>query len=309
MPRYAAPATVYASRFSAGVSNTGLAGTVRFRLIDSDLTADDPVYGPSTTGVVEDPTGSGDYMVRITLPSTEGTYFPAWDLGSGQLFYDEDVVVTRTAIEPSSPSGHEYVTRDELKVSLEIPDEDDMYDDEIDEAVEAASRAIDLEKRTRYYPSTEVRKYTPLPGETTLWIDQLNTLTSITVDLDGDGTYETTWTNGTDFVLEPANAAADGIPWDRIVLLPQGAAVFPAYIQSVKVSGSFGWSTTPTVVKKAARILAERYFKRRETPFAFLVSGGDSPAVATLRNTDPDVAALLANVPPVRNTVTSPRLG
>src|SRR5712691_7883572 len=108
---YSAPGADYTSRFSSGLASTGLVGTVRFRLIDSDPVVDDPVYGPSTVGIVEDPTGSGDYMVTISAPSYEGKFYPAWDLGSGQLFYDEDLFVTRTAVGPSTPSGNEYVTR------------------------------------------------------------------------------------------------------------------------------------------------------------------------------------------------------
>jgi hypothetical protein len=42
-----------------------------------------------------------------------------------------------------------------------------------------------------------------------LSIDDLVVLTSVKIDRSADGVYEETWTNGTDFVLEPYNAASD----------------------------------------------------------------------------------------------------
>src|SRR5262245_49894149 len=89
---YVAPAAAISSRLALGPSQTGLVGTVRFRLIDNDSTADDPVFGPTTAGIVEDPSGSGSYVWTGTAPSVQGKYSPAWDKGAGTpLMYDEDV--------------------------------------------------------------------------------------------------------------------------------------------------------------------------------------------------------------------------
>jgi hypothetical protein len=293
MPRYADPASTYASRFSAGVANTGLVGTVRFRLIDADSTVDDPVYGPSTDDIVEDPTGSGDYMVEITLPPTQGTYFPAWDLGSGQLYYDEDVVVTRTASTPFTPSGNEYVTRAELKAWLNISST--AQDDQVDLVVEAASRAIDDFKKTRFYPSTETRYYSPDAGDMELDIDDLVSLTSVKADRTGDGTFEETWTENTDFVLSPLNNTLESKPKRSIILLAQGTKRFPGYERSIQVVGSFGWATTPAVVRLAATMQAARYYERRNSPLGILSLGGEGGGMR-LGRLDPDVAAMLENI-------------
>lgn len=298
MSRYIPPGATEASRFSAGAANTGLAGTVRFRLIDADQTADDPVVGPTTTGVVEDPTGSGDYMIQVTAPATEGVYFPAWDLGSGQLYYDEDWVVTRTATDPFVAAGHEYVTRDELKTILGVS-ANDYADLAIDINIDAASRAVDGYKGTRYYSTAETRYYTADPTDTSISIDDLNTLTAVTVDTDGDGTYETAWVNGTDFVLLPANAAADGRPWNTVSLLEQGNQRFPSFQNAVKVQGSFGWASTPTLAKQAAILLANKLLvETRQAPMGVVLAvANETVALARLGSIHPDAKFLLDQLP------------
>lgn len=102
MSDFVAPGGGYSSRLALGAAFTGLAGTVRFRLLDNDTVADDPVYGPSTDDIVEDPAGSGSYVFAGTAPSTAGTYSRAWDRGAGtDLIFDDDLVVTYTPTEPA----------------------------------------------------------------------------------------------------------------------------------------------------------------------------------------------------------------
>jgi hypothetical protein len=84
-------------------------GTVRFRLLDNDPTVDDPIYGPSAANIVEDPTGSGDYLFTAGVaPSALGTYSRAWDRGAGtDLSFDDDLVVNASG-SPAPPSGDAY---------------------------------------------------------------------------------------------------------------------------------------------------------------------------------------------------------
>jgi hypothetical protein len=120
----------------------------------------------------------------------------------------------------------------------------------------------------------------------------------VKVDTDGDGTWETTWTNDTDFVLAPANAATDGFPWTEIRLKPQAGRRFPGYLHGIQVIGTFGWATTPGAVTQATAILAARFLKRaRETPYGIVVVSGDGVTAARLGRIDPDVAFLLDNLP------------
>lgn len=310
--QYAAPGATAASRLVLGPENTGLAGTVRLRILDNDATADDPFYGPSAGSIIEDPTGSGSYVWHGTAPTTQGIYSLLWDTGPDTpLIPDEDLAVTRTATGPFTPSGNEYVTRDELKEILMLTG-DTFADHAIDIAVESASRAIDGYKSDRFYPTVETRYYSPSRYDPYLTIDSLSALTQISVDVNGDGSYGTAWTNGGEFTLDPINAPADGAPYRRVMIRQQSGAVFPGYRNAVKITGTFGWTTTPTMVKQAAGLLANRFLNRqRSAPLGVMVAAAsDMVATAHLGSLDKDAVALLDLIPGTRRPpLRSLRLG
>lgn len=112
MSQTVAPGAPYTSRLVAGRANTGLVGTVRFRLLDNDATADDPIYGPSTANIIEDPTGSGVYVFDAGVaPTTRGNYARIWDTGPDtELIPDEDLLVSYTAAAPDEPGGRDLCT-------------------------------------------------------------------------------------------------------------------------------------------------------------------------------------------------------
>ncbi len=193
-----------------------------------------------------------------------------------------------------------YVTAAALKTTLNIGST--YADADIAVAVEAASRAVDgyTNQAPGLFATTtsQSRYYTACAGESNVTIDPLNSLTSVLIDQDGDGQYETTWTNLTDFVLKPANAVLDGYPYTELELVPQGGRRFSYYLNSIKVTGLFGWASTPGAVTQATSILAGRFLKRaRETPYGIVVVSGDAVAAARLGRIDPDVAFLLDNLP------------
>jgi len=251
------------------------------------------------TGFTEYPASSGVYYkTGVTAPSTAGQY---------TILYDDDggtAAVGHTAVEEllvgqtvaTITSGSLYVTTAQLKATLGITTT--YADADIDIAVSAASRAVDGYKSDRFYPTTETRYYTGGIWDTSVDIDSLNTLTSVTIDTDGNATYETTWTSGTDFVLTPQNASTAGYPYRKLELLSQAGRRFPGYTNAIKVVGSFGWATCPAGVAQATGIMAGRLLKRaRETPYGILVVSGDAVAAARLGRVDPDVAFLLDNLP------------
>jgi hypothetical protein len=299
LPDYIAPGSTYSSRLALGPASTGLVGTVRYRLLDNDAVADDPVYGPSLLAIIEDPSGSGDYVFRGTAPTMEGKYSPAWDTGPDTpLIFDEDIVVTRTAIGPSTPSGHEYVTRDELKNTLAVND-DSFLDEDIDLQVETASRDIDEACGQRFYTDgEETRILYARPAALEVFVGPFVEVVSLNVDSALDGTYATEWEEGEEYLLEPWNAPALGRPWRYVSLRRRGGAGWPPVRPNVQLVGVFGWNTVPSQIKTAAGLLANRYLKRaREAPFAIVA--GES-AATRLARTDPDVYQLLRRfqVPP-----------
>ena len=191
-----------------------------------------------------------------------------------------------------------YVTSAQLKSTLQITGT--ASDADISLACDAASRHIEDSKRlsrgrtVRYYSTVEVRYYTPEQA----WDRQLNiddTLGIVALDIDRtrDYTYGESWVAQTDYVLEPANNPNESKPQRTIVRNQLVWRPFPDHPQSVRVTGTFGWTTAPTLVQQAASILAARLYSRRNSPFGILAVGVDSGAAIRLPKTDPDVAALL----------------
>jgi hypothetical protein len=207
----------------------------------------------------------------------------------------------------------EYISAEELKTALAMTGE--TYADEaIELAVGAASEAVDGYKRTTFAPTeTQARVYTARAGVAALAIDDLNTLASLTVDADGDGVYETTWTLGEEFDLEPANAPLAGQPYDSIVLRP--GASFPRHPNAIKVTGSFGWQQTPQLVVQAAQLIANFLLSSTQgAPMGVLVeAAGDAVAMARLGRIHPAAAGLLDLIPgrptPGKRGLTSVQLG
>lgn len=195
----------------------------------------------------------------------------------------------------------EYISVDELKTALAMTGET-YADDAMDVAVNAANEACDNYKRTTFAPTEDqARIYTAQPGATKLEIDDLNTLTSVTVDEDGDGVFETTWVEGTDFDLLPVNAPFEGIPYQAIGLRARGsgASAFPRYPNTVKVTGSYGWLQTPQSVVQAATLIANFLLSSTQgAPMGVLVeSAGDAVAMARIGRIHPAAAALLDLIP------------
>jgi hypothetical protein len=170
-------------------------------------------------------------------------------------------------------------------------------------ALESASRTIDElcspkpygGIRRRFYADADalqVRYYTPL-SRRSIVIDDLITITSLKTDPSGQGAFDVTWTLNTDFNLTPLNAAADGRPFERIVVHPRGYYWFPIeYPRSVQVTGKFGWATTPQAIIEATGLLAARILKRkREAPLG-IVGSHDGIAMQIAR-TDPDIPLLI----------------
>lgn len=176
----------------------------------------------------------------------------------------------------------DYCTSAELKAFMRITDTVD--DTAVALAITSASRAVDqVAGRSfgqddpavaRYYSATPGSgafhppgRQDPFAGRHTVDTDDISTATSLVVkvDADDDGTFETTLTISTDFRLWPYNAAADGRPWERIVLTAGGS--LPTVLRGIEVTAKWGWVTVPSDIKLATEIQAQ----------TILRGGRDSP--------------------------------
>lgn len=153
-----------------------------------------------------------------------------------------------------------YATTGDLKDRLSF-EEDDSREGVLADLLEAASRWVDEQTGHRFYTATQTRYYgvmmpydgafrdldtseRPWPGRAPLrvMIDDVQSVTVVATDEDGDGTYERTWTVGSDYYLSPRNAASDGKPYRYINRnVSTGRYLFPYWEASVAVTGVFGY--------------------------------------------------------------------
>ncbi len=184
-----------------------------------------------------------------------------------------------------------YTTLAVLKSSMRIPADDTMDDALLETAIESASRQIDGHCERVFYSGTATRVYTPNDNFVTE-TDDIVSITSLMTTSDGSG-FDTTWT-ATDYQLEPLNGVAGGLVSPATQIRAVGNYIFTVIGKeaTVQVTGTFGWSSVPVAIKQATLILAQRQFKRYDSPLG--VAGFGDIGVVRVSRIDPDVASLIA---------------
>lgn len=167
---------------------------------------------------------------------------------------------------------------------------------DVDRAINATSRAIDLFCGQRFWQDATVqtRIYRPDLADIA-WTAPISTRTGLIIKTDSgnDGTYATTWAT-TDYELQPLNADADGqaYAWWRIHATDRYAFPTTGKAAPLQVTARFGWSAIPDNVNQACILRAASIYKRNESISG--VEGFDGfGAVRISRKRDPDVADLL----------------
>jgi hypothetical protein len=161
-----------------------------------------------------------------------------------------------------------YATLAEAKAYLTISDSID--DTMLESMVEAASRSIDNIASRRFYldASASARLYRGT-NPYILTVDDFGSTTGLILALDtgGDGTYETTLTLNTDYVVEPFNAIAIGKPYTQITLV--GGQLLPWLLPnlrpSVQLTAKWGFPTVPEDISQACLILTADMYKRKDS--------------------------------------------
>jgi hypothetical protein len=186
------------------------------------------------------------------------------------------------------------ISSSELKTHLTITDSTD--DTTIATAVAAANQAV-MRWCGRTFDrtssgSTSERVFHPKTSTLTI-TDDFWTTDSLVVKTGEEGTYDTTLTINTDFVVEPLNGREDGIavPYRRIKAT---SSLFSIDTHpNVQVAAAWGWSAVPGDVTLATLIKAARLFKRKNSPEGVLGGWSDFGAVRVTNREDPDVVMLL----------------
>lgn len=186
----------------------------------------------------------------------------------------------------------EYVTRDELKAHLEIPDDDTSRDALLDRVLKSASRGIDRATGRRFWldEAATTRTYR-LPGRIVcetdgdvLLVDDIGDAAGLVVETGSGATFAAF----TGYETAPDNALADGYP---ITGLLRVSGTWGTSSTRVRVTARFGWPTVPDDVAEACLIQASRLFKRKDSPEG--VMGSSEWGVVRLSRRDPDVWNLI----------------
>lgn len=185
-----------------------------------------------------------------------------------------------------------YCTLAEVKAALRITDNTD--DAMLEREIESASRRVDGYCSRWFYKtaSTSVDVYPYNEYLLVFPVDLANSTVTIQIDTDGNGTYETTLVQGTDYILEPTDALLRGRPYRQARMV--GGATFPLEVTpsfpTCRVTGFFGWESVPDDVRAATILLSIRGFARLNAALGVV---GFADMAIQVRSVDPDVRDLL----------------
>lgn len=171
---------------------------------------------------------------------------------------------------------------------------DDDRDDLIESAIRAACRSIDRSTGRRFYADqvTSVRTFSVQGrllcsgGEQTLLVDDIADPTGLAVASGGAGAWSpitTGWEPGPDNALVHNRAITElygGTGW-----LPSSGRI--------QVTAIWGWPSVPDEIAEAAKLLAARLYRRKDSPQG--VVGSAEWGSVRVSRTDPDVEALISS--------------
>jgi hypothetical protein len=180
---------------------------------------------------------------------------------------------------------------------MRIPSADTVDDSLLETSIEAASRQLDGFCERVFYTNSGTRVYMPNDSyvcET----DDIVTITRLRTASDGKA-FDTTWATD-DYQLEPLNGRAGGIVTPATQIRAVDDLLFPTYggEATVEIVGTFGWAAVPIAIKQAVLMLAQRQFKRYDSPLG--VAGVGDLGVIRVSRIDPDVQALVSPFRKVR---------
>lgn len=184
-----------------------------------------------------------------------------------------------------------YATAVQFKAAITI--EDTVEDTEIQRALDAATEWIDNFTGRVFGAVTASQSRTFEPTQPwRLDVPDLATVSAIAVDTRGDLSFTTSLSAG-QYELRPLNVGQPGVRgnYTEIRIRPNSSQGF-GYGNQVRVTGTWGYGSTPASVEEACILLANRYFRRPSAPFG-VQEAPQSGTLATLPENDPDVVALL----------------
>jgi hypothetical protein len=193
-------------------------------------------------------------------------------------------------------ANEQYVTLESFQDDINLTDTNDNA--KLERIIEDVSRLIDdyCGFPLRHFSKTAEAavRYFTAGTRSRVWIEDAVAVTEVALDRGGVGAWAEVMA-ASDYVLEPLNASEQVRPYTSIVArygnLPAGV------VKGVRVTGTFGWSEVPSVVRRAAMLQVNRLFKRTDAPLG--VAGAatfDGGGMRLLAKLDADVEVMLRGV-------------
>ena len=178
---------------------------------------------------------------------------------------------------------------------------DTTDDSKIELSVEAASRQIDAKLGYRLWQDVTVatREFYADSSRCVEIPEGISTTTGLIVKIDdaADGTFGTTLTIATDFILLPTNAAdlLPVEPFTEIRLVDNYTFPSPANGRpGVQITAKFGWPAVPDWAEKACIIQAIQLFKAKDAAFGIASFGDMGGGLRVGRGLNPIADALVS---------------
>ncbi len=227
--------------------------------------------GASPADIVKVATGKYTLSVGCApvIAGVDGLWQFEW-IGTGAV---SDVQPGTWRVFPASVATW-YIGLEEFKDRLGITDNAD--DSQVQIAISTVCGWVNQYCGQHFNRITETRTFVP-HNLVQVDLDPVVTVTAFSVDRDGDGTFEESWTQGTDYQLrigaDSYNVNATGFqrPYRQAVTVQSGKLfpfIYPfARLDRVQVAGTWGWFQVPPEVSQASFLLAADLFKMKDAPF------------------------------------------
>lgn len=244
------------------------------------------VYKPDgTTATASTPTtaDAGATWTSTYTVDVSGWWLEKWTVtGTGAGTEYNRVFVPVVPVYGDAPA---YASLERFKARQGITSTDN--DDELMEALDSASREIDLFCGRRFWTDTTATalRFYPRDACRAYVYDFWTTADLVVATDDGSGTYPNTLTLDTDFILEPLDGVVDGSPgWPYWKIRLLGSRQFswqPSERPPLRVTAKWGWSKIPKPVTQACLIMAQANYALKEVSFG--AAGVGQLGIVTVR--------------------------
>lgn len=174
--------------------------------------------------------------------------------------------------------GDTYAEIADLKPRLGIDLANTDYDDQLQDAVDSASREIErwCNRQFNKQTSATARKFAATSKYCAV-IDDFHTEADLVIKsmTDDDGVFDKTWASS-EFELRPANGVVSGqTGWPFWRIKAVSGETFPLAVPGerafrLEVTAQWGWDAVPSPVRQACLMLAAKNFMMKDAPLGLL---------------------------------------